>query len=78
MTKGVVLCNQTHLSTRCLELAGMKFVIVPYFTTFLFVIRYSGKLLCFTNEPLNFIASDVQMDHSSITPNCLNTGKMND
>ena len=33
------------LFTRCLEVAGMKFVIVPHFIIFVFVIRYSGKLL---------------------------------
>ena len=32
-------------STRCLELAGMEFVIFPYFITFVFTIRFSGKLL---------------------------------
>ena len=52
MTKVVIVWNQTYLPTRCLELAGMKFAIVPYFTTFVFVIRYSGKLLsykCYRN-----------------------------
>ena len=44
MTKGVRVRNQTYLSALSPELAGMKFVIVPYFTTFVFVIRYSGKL----------------------------------
>ena len=33
------------LSTHCLELAGMKFVIFPYFITFVFTIRFSGMLL---------------------------------
>lgn len=68
------------LSTRYLELAGLKFSNRLIFHTFVCVIRYSSKLLSYVLQELslNFIVSNIKMDRSSIMLNRFIAGKIND
>ena len=76
MTKGIRVWNQAHLSTLYLELNRLIFHHISICDPLLRQVAFLR--LCYKNQALNSIASDVQMERSSPIPNRFTTEKLND